>query len=145
MGFFSEFKQFAVRGNVVDMAVGVVIGAAFGKIVTSLVNDVIMPPLGLLLGKMDFSNLAIVLKDKTEAAEAVSIKYGAFVNTILDFTIVAFAIFLVIRQINRLQREEPPAAPAEPTTKHCPRCYSSIPIKATRCPHCTSELAGAEA
>ena len=140
MGMMNEFKEFAVRGNVVDMAVGIVIGGAFGKIVTSLVSEVIMPPVGILLGNVDFSNLAITLREKTAEAEAVTVKYGAFINTIIDFIIVAFAIFLVIRQINRLRKKEE-APPAEPTTKDCPKCFSSIPIKATRCPQCTSELA----
>jgi len=139
MAMLKEFKEFAMRGNVIDMAVGIVIGGAFGKIVSSLVNDVIMPPIGMLLGKVDFSNLAITLTEKTAEAEAVTIKYGVFVNTVLDFVIVAFAIFMVIKQINRLKRK-PEEAPAAPTTKDCPKCYSTIPIKATRCPHCTSEL-----
>jgi large conductance mechanosensitive channel len=145
-----EFKEFAMRGNVVDMAVGIIIGAAFGQIITSLVNDVLMPPIGLLLGNVDFSNLFIVLKGGTvagpyvsladaQAAGAVTINYGVFVNTIISFVIVALAVFLLIRSINRLQRQEE-APPAEPTTKECPYCLSSIPIKATRCPHCTSEL-----
>jgi large conductance mechanosensitive channel len=139
MGMLKEFKEFAMRGNVVDMAVGIIIGAAFGKIVSSLVNDVIMPPIGLLLGNVDFSQLAITLKEKTAVAEAVTIKYGIFINTVLDFVIVAFAIFIVIKQINRFKRkEEAPAA--EPTTKECPRCFTLIPIKAMRCPNCTSEL-----
>lgn len=132
MGMLKEFKEFAVKGNAIDMAVGLVIGAAFGKIVTSLVNDIIMPPIGLLLGKVDFSSLAIHLNDKT------AIKYGMFINNLLDFVIVAFAIFLVIKQINRLKKAPPPA---EPSTKDCPKCCSSIPIKASRCPHCTSDLA----
>jgi large conductance mechanosensitive channel len=131
MGMLKEFKEFAVKGNAIDMAVGLVIGAAFGKIVSSLVNDIIMPPIGLLLGKVDFASLAIHLNDKT------AIKYGVFINAVLDFVIVAFAIFLVIRQINRLKR----APAAEPTTKDCPKCCSSIPIKAARCPCCTSDLA----
>jgi large conductance mechanosensitive channel len=139
MTMLKEFKEFAMRGNVMDMAVGIVIGGAFGKIVSSLVNDVIMPPIGMLLGKVDFSNLAITLTEKTAAAEAVTIKYGVFINTVLDFVIVAFAIFMVIKQMNRLKRK-PEEAPAAPTTKDCPKCYSTIPIKATRCPHCTSEL-----
>jgi large conductance mechanosensitive channel len=133
MGFLKEFKEFAVKGNAVDMAVGIVIGAAFGKVVTSLVNDIIMPPLGLLLGRMDFSGLAIRLNEKT------AVKYGMFVNAAVDFVIVAFAIFLVVKQMNRLNRAPPPA---EPTTAECPKCCSVIPRKATRCPHCTSELAG---
>ncbi|MCC6124285.1 MAG: large-conductance mechanosensitive channel protein MscL [Pirellulales bacterium] len=126
-----EFRDFAMRGNVVDLAVGIIIGGAFGKIVSSLVNDVIMPPIGMLLGKMDFSSMVIELNEKT------SIKYGAFINNAIDFVIVAFVIFLVIKQINRLRKEPP----KEPTEKDCPKCFSHIPIKATRCPHCTSEVA----
>jgi large conductance mechanosensitive channel len=137
MQVLKEFKEFAVRGNVVDMAVGIIIGSAFGKIVSSLVQDVIMPPIGLIMGNVDFSTLAITLREKTETAEAITLKYGVFINTILDFTIVAFAIFMLIKQINRLKKEAPPA---EPTTKECPHCCSSIPVKAIRCPHCTSEL-----
>ena len=147
---FKEFKEFAMRGNVVDMAVGIIIGAAFGTIVKSLVSDVIMPPIGLLLGNVDFSNLFVVLKQgatagpyaslaDAQAAGAVSINYGAFINTIISFIIVAFAVFLVIRGINRMRKEkEEPVA--EPTTKTCPFCQSAIPIKATRCPFCTSQL-----
>ncbi len=145
-----EFKEFAMRGSVVDMAVGIIIGAAFGTIVKSLVSDVIMPPIGLLLGNVDFANLFVVLKEgatagpyaslaDAQAAGAVSMNYGVFVNTIISFVIVAFAVFLIIRNINRLRRKEE-AAPAEPTTKECPHCFSTIAIKATRCPHCTSEL-----
>jgi large conductance mechanosensitive channel len=144
-----EFKEFAMRGNVLDMAIGIIIGAAFGKIVTSLVNDVIMPPIGLLLGSVDFSNLFINLTgtpyaslEEAKAAGAATINYGLFINTVLDFIIVAFVIFLLVRQINRMKREEE-APPAEPTTRDCPYCLSSIPIKATRCPNCTSELAAA--
>lgn len=132
MGMLKEFQEFAVKGNAIDMAVGIVIGAAFGKIVTSLVNDVIMPPIGLLLGRVDFSGLVIQLNEKT------AVKYGMFINTVLDFVIVAFAIFLIVKQINRLKKAPPPA---DPTTKECPRCFSTIPLKALRCPHCTSELA----
>ena len=132
MGMLKEFQDFAVKGNAIDMAVGIVIGAAFGKIVTSLVNDIIMPPIGLLLGKVDFSSLMVQFNEKT------AIKYGVFINNVLDFVIVAFAIFLVVKQLNRLKKAPPPA---DPTTKDCPKCCSSIPIKATRCPHCTSELA----
>ena len=132
-----EFKEFAMRGNVVDMAVGIIIGAAFGKIISSLVNDVIMPPIGMLLGNVDFSNLTITLKEKTADAAAVTVKYGVFINTLLDFVIVAFVIFLLIRQMNRLKKAAPPLSPV---AKECPKCCSSIPIKATRCPHCTSEL-----
>jgi large conductance mechanosensitive channel len=145
-----EFKEFAMRGNVVDMAVGIIIGAAFGTIVKSLVSDIIMPPIGLLLGNIDFTNFFAVLKEGTAAAPyasladaqkvgAVTINYGLFANTIISFLIVAFAVFLLIRQINKLKRQEE-APPAEPTTKDCPYCLSSIPIKATRCAHCTSEL-----
>ncbi len=140
-----EFKAFAMRGNVLDMAVGIIVGAAFGRIITSLVNDVIMPPIGLILGKVDFSSLFINLSGTPYAsladarkAGASVIAYGAFLNTILDFVIVAFVIFLLIKQVNRLQKPAPAAAP---TTKDCPFCQSAIPIKATRCPHCTSQLA----
>ena len=129
-----EFKEFALRGNVVDMAVGIVIGAAFGTIVKSLVADVIMPPIGLLLGGIDFSNLFIVLRHGAEA--------GAFINTVISFLIVAFAIFMVIKSMNKLKRKEE-EKPAEPTTKECPKCFSTISIKATRCPLCTSELGAA--
>jgi len=139
-----EFKEFAMRGNVLDMAIGIILGAGFGKIVTSFVNDILMPPIGLLLGKVDFSNLFINLSLKhyaslseAKAAGVATINYGIFFNTILDFIIVAFAIFLLVKQVNRFQRkkEEPP-----PVTKECPYCISAVPIKATRCPHCTSEL-----
>ncbi len=143
-----EFKEFAMRGNVLDMAVGIIIGAAFGKIVTSLVNDVIMPPIGLLLGKVDFSSLYLNLSGQdyvslaeAQKAGAATLNYGLFLNTIINFIIVAFAIFLLIRQVNRLTKKE--EAPAAPATKDCPHCLSAIPIKATRCPHCTSQLQGA--
>ena len=139
MGMLKEFKEFAMRGNVVDMAVGIIIGAAFGKIVSSFVKDVIMPPIGLLLGNVDFSHLAITLQEKTATAEAVTIKYGVFINTVLDFIIVAFAIFIVIKQMNRFKKQEE-APTAEPTTKECPKCFTAIPIRAKRCPNCTSEL-----
>jgi large conductance mechanosensitive channel len=141
-----EFKEFIMRGNVLDMAIGIVIGVAFGKIVTSFVSDVVMPPIGLLLGKVDFSNLFIDLSGKSyatlaeaKAAGAATIKYGLFLNTVVDFVIVAFVIFLLIQQINRMKRQ-PEAAPAAPTTKECPYCLSSIAIKATRCSHCTSDV-----
>ena len=140
-----EFKAFAMRGNVLDLAIGVIIGGAFGKIITSLVNDIIMPPIGLLLGKVDFSNLYINLSGKeftslkdAQAAGAATINYGLFLNTVIDFLIVAFIIFLIVREINRLTVK--PAAPAEPATRECPYCCSTIPIKASRCPNCTSEL-----
>ncbi len=141
-----EFKEFAVRGNVLDMAVGIIIGAAFGKIITSFVNDILMPPIGLLVGKVDFTNLFLQLTPQhyetlgeAKKAGAATINYGIFLNTVLDFLIVSFAIFLLIRQINRLKRqaEAPPAAPA---IKECPYCASSIPIKAIRCAHCTSNV-----
>lgn len=139
-----EFKEFAMKGNVIDLAVGIIIGGAFGKIVTSFVNDILMPPLGLLLGKMDFTNLFINLSGKefpslkaAKDAGAPVISYGVFINTVLDFIIVAFAIFLVIKQINRLKAEP---APVPPNTKECGFCFSAIPIKATRCPQCTSEV-----
>jgi len=136
MSMISEFKEFAVRGNVVDLAVGIVIGAAFGKIVTSLVNDVIMPPIGILLSNVDFSKLAITLRQATASSPAVSLRYGLFVNTIIDFVIVAFVIFSVVRQMNRLQRAKPPG----PTSKDCPYCRMSVPLLASRCGHCTSDL-----
>ena len=143
-----EFKAFAMRGTVVDMAVGIIIGAAFGAIVKSLVDDVIMPPIGMLMGNVDFANLYVVLKEGAAAAApyasladakkagAVTINYGVFINSVISFLIVAFAVFMLIRNINRLQRE----APVEVTTKECPFCTSPIPLKATRCPLCTSEL-----
>lgn len=145
-----EFKEFAMRGNVIDMAVGVVIGGAFGVIVKSLVDDILMPVLGLLLGNADFSNLFIVLREGAFAgpyetlalaqdAGAVTINYGLFINALVSFIIVAFAIFLLIRGINRMKRAEE-APPAEPTTKPCPHCFTEIPIKAIRCPNCTSAL-----
>jgi large conductance mechanosensitive channel len=141
---WSEFKKFVMRGNVVDLAVGIIIGGAFGKIVTSLVNDIIMPPIGLLLGSVDFASLYINLSGKTyasladaKAAGAATINYGLFINAVIDFLIVAFVIFLLIKQVNRLKAEP---APAAPNTKECPYCLSVIPLKATRCPNCTSEL-----
>lgn len=141
-----EFKEFAMRGNVLDMAVGIIIGVAFGRIVSSFVNDILMPPIGLLLGRVDFSNLFINLSGEpyaslaeAKAAGAPTINYGVFLNTVLDFMIVAFAVFLVIRQINRLRRPPEPA-PAAPTTRECPYCFSVISIRATRCPYCTSEV-----
>ena len=141
MGMLKEFKDFAMRGNVVDMAVGIIIGAAFGKIISSLVNDVIMPPIGVLMGNVDFSSLAYTLTDPVGETAAVTLNYGVFISTIVDFAIVAFAIFMVIRQMNRLTKKE--ESSAEPTTKSCPQCLSTIPIKATRCAQCTSELSPA--
>ena len=145
-----EFKAFIMRGNVLDLAIAVIIGGVFGKIVTSLVNDILMPPIGLILGKVDFSNLYLNLSDApfttladAQKAGAPIVKYGVFINTIIDFLIVSFVIFLVVRAANRMQKklEEEPAA--APTTKECPYCISTIPIKATRCAHCTSELKSA--
>ena len=143
-----EFKEFAMKGNVVDMAIGIIIGAAFGKIVTSLVGDVLMPPIGKLMGNLDFSNLFLSLDGKTyaslaaaKAAGAPTVNYGLFVNTVIDFLIVAFVIFMLVKQINRLKKE-PPAPPA-PATKECTYCLSTIPLKATRCPNCTSEVRAA--
>jgi len=141
-----EFKEFAMRGNVIDLAVGVIIGAAFGTIVKSLVDDVLMPPIGLLVGGLDFSNLFVSLSGQhypslaaAKEAGAPTINYGLFLNNVLNFMIVAFAVFLLVRQINRLKRETPVPPPA-PTEKPCPFCISTIPLAATRCPHCTSEL-----
>ncbi|HKS95229.1 MAG TPA: large conductance mechanosensitive channel protein MscL [Terriglobia bacterium] len=143
-----EFKEFAMRGNVLDMAIGIIIGAAFGKIITSLVNDIIMPPIGLVLGKIDFSSMFLNLSGQSYAsladakkAGAAVISYGVFINTVLDFLIVAFVIFLFVRQVNRWQK--PKEAPAPPATKECPYCTSSIALKATRCPQCTAELKAA--
>jgi large conductance mechanosensitive channel len=134
-----EFKEFAMRGNVADMAVGIIIGGAFGKIVSSFVKDVIMPPIGLLLGGVDFSNLAITLKEAVGEAPAVAIQYGVFINTVIDFIIIAFAIFIVIKGMNSLKRKEEVWV-QEPTTKECPNCFTEISIKAIRCPNCTSQL-----
>ena len=146
---FREFREFAMRGNVVDLAVGIIIGAAFGKIVTSLVNDIVMPPIGLLLGRVDFSSLFINLSGQpyaslaeAKAAGAPTINYGVFLNSVIDFVIVAFAIFLLVRFINRLSRQLE-TTPAAPTTRECPFCLSSIPLRATRCPQCTSTLQAA--
>ncbi len=152
MAMMEEFKKFAMRGNVVDMAVGIIIGGAFGTIVKSLVSDVIMPPVGLLLGGVDFTDMFLVLKDGATAAPyatleaareagAVTLNAGVFINNIISFLIVAFAVFLLIKGMNSLQRQEE-EAPAEPTEKECPHCFTQIPIKATRCPHCTSEISG---
>jgi len=149
-----DFKAFVMRGNVVDMAVGIVIGAAFGSIVQSLVKDVIMPPIGLLLGKVDFTNLFAVLKPgetagpyatlaDAQAAGAVTLNWGMFILSIVSFLIIAFCIFLLIKQIAKMQKQEE-EAPAEPTTKECPHCFSEIPIKATKCPFCTSDIGAAQ-
>jgi large conductance mechanosensitive channel len=147
---WKEFKEFIMRGSVLDLAIGVIIGAAFGAIVTSLVNDIIMPPIGLVLGKVDFANLYILLQEGTpgspypsladaQAAGAVTMNYGVFINAVISFLIVAFVIFVVIRGVNRMRREEE-EAPAAPTTQECPFCRSPIPLDAVRCAYCTSDL-----
>jgi large conductance mechanosensitive channel len=135
----NDFKDFAVKGNVVDLAVAVIMGGAFGAIVTSLVNDIIMPPIGVLLGGVDFSKLVITLKEAAGDVPAVTINYGNFINIVLTFIIVALSMFLVIKGLNIMKKKEE-EAPADPTTKECPHCCTEIPIKATRCPHCTSML-----
>jgi large conductance mechanosensitive channel len=146
-----EFKEFAMKGNVVDMAVGIIIGGAFGTIVSTLVSQVLMPPLGLLMGGVDFSNLFILLKEgaksagpyaalaDAKAAGAVTINYGLFINSVISFLIMAFAVFLLVKAINTLRRQETPI-PAAPSTKECPYCLSLVPLKATRCANCTSEI-----
>ncbi len=148
MAMMQEFKEFAMRGNVVDMAVGIIIGAAFGAVVKSLVSDLLMPPVGMLLGNVDFAELFVVLSEGNVAgpyatlaaaqeAGAVTLNYGLFINTVVSFVIVALAVFVLIRNLNRMKRAEEPAAP---TTKDCPHCCTSIPLAATRCPYCTSAL-----
>ena len=152
MGMVSEFKDFALKGNVVDMAVGIIVGAAFGKIVASLVKDIIMPPIGVLIGGIDFSNYFVTLTGgsfatlaEAEEAEAAVIKYGQVLTIAVDFTVVAFVVFLLIRGMNNLRRKEEEAPPAAPTTRDCPFCVSAIPLQATRCPNCTSALEAAAA
>jgi large conductance mechanosensitive channel len=139
MSLFKEFKSFAMRGNAVDMAVGIILGAAFGKIISSLVGDIIMPPIGMLVGGMDFSSLGIIMKEATADHGAVVIKYGMFINILIDFLIVAFAMFMIIQAMNRLVKK-PEAVPAGPTTEECPECLMVIPIHAKRCGHCTVVL-----
>ena len=148
MKVFKEFREFAMRGNVLDMAIGIIIGTAFGKIITSFVNDILMPPIGVLLGKVNFANLFVNLSPQryqrladAKAAGASTLNYGLFLNTVIDFIIVAFVIFLLIRQVNRFKKKEEPAVP---TTKDCPYCLSVVPVKAIRCAHCASELKPAE-
>jgi len=148
---FKEFKEFAMRGNVLDMAVGIIIGGAFGTIISSMVSDVLMPPIGMALGNVDFTNLYILLKEGSKAAApyaaladakaagAVTINYGLFINSVISFVIVAFCVFMLIRSMNKLKREEA-APPAAPTTRDCPFCCTAIPLKASRCPSCTSEV-----
>jgi large conductance mechanosensitive channel len=151
MSILEEYQKFAVRGNVVDMAVGIIIGAAFNGVVQSLVRDVLTPPLGLLMGDVDFTNLFVVLREGTPAAPyatleaaqsagAVTLNLGVFVNSAISFLIVTFAVFLLVRYINRLREPETAPEPAAPTVKKCPYCASDVPVAATRCPHCTSEL-----
>ena len=142
-----EFKEFALRGNVIDMSVGIVIGAAFGKIVGSLVEDILMPPLGLLIGKVDFTNLFVDLSGhgyatlaEAKTAGAATLRYGVFLNNIVDFVLIAFAIFIVIRQINRLKKKAEPVPASVPEVKTCRYCLASVPAAATRCGHCTSEI-----
>jgi large conductance mechanosensitive channel len=139
-----EFRDFAMRGNMIDMAVGIVVGGAFGKIVSSLVKDILMPPIGKLMGGVDFSSLFLNLSSgsyatlaEAEAAGAATLNYGLFINTVIDFIIVAFAIFIVVKQMNRLKKQPPPA---DPTTKDCPECLMAVPIKARRCGHCTAQI-----
>lgn len=139
----SEFKKFAMRGNVMDMAIGIILGGAFGKIVASAVGDLVMPPIGMLLGGVDFKDLTLTLKEASVSAEgvasaAVQVRYGAFMNTVIDFLIVAFTIFMVVKALNSMKKDAP--AP-EPTEKQCPHCCTNVPLRATRCPNCTSQLA----
>lgn len=144
MKIWKEFKAFIARGNVIDLAVALIIGGAFNKIVSSLVNDIVMPPIGLLLGRVDFSNLFINLSEQqyeslaqAQEAGAATINYGLFINTVIEFVIVAFVVFILVHQINRMKKSEPPQPPS---TKTCPYCFTTIPIKATRCPNCTTYL-----
>jgi large conductance mechanosensitive channel len=150
---FKEFREFILRGNVIDLAVGVIVGGMFNRVIQSLVNDILMPPIGLLLGRVDFANLFLLLKGgdpagpyatlaDAQAAGAVAISYGVFINAVISLIITGFAVFLVVRGINRMRRQKE-APPAEPTTKTCPHCQTTIPIGATRCPNCTSQLEGA--
>lgn len=146
-GFFDEFREFAVKGSVIDLAVGIIIGTAFNRVISSLVSDIVLPPIGLILHRVNFSNLFINLNgdhysslSAAQQAGAPTLNYGVFIDTLISFLITAFAVFLVVRQINRLRRYREKGKPAEPTTKTCPFCYSIIPYKATRCPDCTSIL-----
>jgi large conductance mechanosensitive channel len=154
MAMLKEFKEFAVKGNVVDMAVGIIIGGAFGTIVKSLVSDVLMPPIGLALGGVDFADLFVTLKEgstpgpfstlaEAQQAGAVTLNVGVFVNNVISFLIVAFAVFLLVKGVNALKRQEEAAPAPPPNTRDCPRCCTAIPIQASRCPHCTSELQAA--
>ena len=138
MSMVKEFKEFATRGNVLDLAIGIIIGAAFGKVVSSMVNDVLMPPIGVLVGGVDFSSFGIVLKEAVDKNPGAVLKYGVFLNNIIDFAIVAFAVFLIVKGVNRMQRK--PAPVVVPTTKKCPECMMDIPLDAKRCGHCTTKL-----
>lgn len=133
---WKDFKEFVMRGNVMDMAIGIIIGTAFGKIISSLVSDILMPPIGFIMGKVDFSNLVITLHEKTATSPAVVISYGTFINTIINFIIIAFSVFIIVKQMNKIK----PSKPQEATKKDCPFCCSSIPIQAKRCPECTSNF-----
>jgi len=139
MSVVKEFKEFAMRGNVLDLAIGIIIGGAFGKVVSSMVNDVLMPPIGVLIGGVDFSTFGLTLKEAVGQTPASILKYGVFLNNIIDFTIVAFAVFIIVKAVNRMKRKEV-APPAAPTTKQCPECFMVIPIEATKCGHCTTKL-----
>jgi large conductance mechanosensitive channel len=141
MSIGKEFKEFAMRGNVVDMAVGVIIGGAFGKVVSSVLNDLLMPPLGLITGGVDFTDQRVTLKAAEEGVKAVTLNYGSFLTHTIDFVIVAFAVFLLVKGMNSLKKKDVPPAPAAPTTKDCPQCLMAIPLAAKRCGHCTSALA----
>lgn len=138
MSVVKEFKEFAMRGNVLDLAIGIIIGGAFGKVVSSMVGDVLMPPIGVLIGGVDFSSFGITLREAVDKNPAAILKYGVFLNNIIDFTIVAFAVFLIVKAVNRMQRKQVPAPVV--TTKQCPECSMSIPIEAKRCGHCTTKL-----
>jgi len=138
MSIGKEFREFAMRGNVLDLAIGIIIGAAFGKVVSSMVNDVLMPPIGVLIGGVDFSSFGFTLKEAIDKNPAAVLKYGVFLNNLIDFTIVAFAVFLIVKAVNRMQRK--PAPVVAPTTKKCPECSMDIPLDAKRCGHCTTKL-----
>lgn len=142
MRLVKEFKEFALRGSMVDMAVGIVIGAGFGKVVNSLVNDIIIPPLSVITGNIDFTEKALVLHEATDGAGAIVFRYGVFINTLVEFLIIAFSIFVVIKYMNKLKRKDDIEAPEQPTTKKCPFCFTNININALRCPQCTSDLKG---
>ena len=139
MSVVKEFKEFAMRGSVLDLAIGIIIGGAFGKVVSSMVNDVLMPPIGVLIGGVDFSSFGLTLREAIDKTPASVLKYGVFLNNMIDFTIVAFAVFLIVKAVNRMKRKEAAPAPA-PSTKECPECKMAIPLDARRCGHCTTKL-----